>query len=108
MGGQRAFHREDFDSCFEVYVTPLMHGNPSRWNTACDEETVNIAGFWILERRALPPMASFLGTSVLALISPSEAGRSEARQHREEIVQPSARVATIMGRNGRVRGCATN
>jgi len=32
---------------------------------------VNIVGFWIMERRALPPMARSSATSVLALTSPS-------------------------------------
>ena len=71
MGGQRAFTAKTSSAVLKSMLTPLTHGNPSRWNTACDEVTVNIAGFWIMERRALPPMARSSGTSVLALTLPS-------------------------------------
>src|SRR5260370_26661414 len=69
MGGQRAFTAKDSIAVLKYMLTPLTHGNLSRWNTACEEVTVNIAGFWILERRALPTMARSSGTSVLALTS---------------------------------------
>jgi PAS domain S-box-containing protein len=79
MGGQRAFTAKTSTAVLKSMLTPLTHGNPSRWNIACDEVTANIAGFWILERRALPSMARSSGTSVRALTSPS-AGRPK-RKH---------------------------
>ncbi len=75
MGGQRAFTVKTSTAVLKSMLTPLTPGNRSRWNTACDEATVNIAGFWILERRALPPMARSSGTSVLALTSLSASRR---------------------------------
>ena len=75
MDGQRAFTAKTSTAVLKSMLTPLMHGNPSRWNIACDEVMVNIAGFWILERRALAPMACSSGTSVPVLTSPSASRR---------------------------------
>ena len=61
MGGPRAFTAKISTIVLMSMLAPLMPGNRSRWNTACDEGTVNIAGFWITERRALPSDGRFLG-----------------------------------------------
>ena len=42
-------------------LAPLMHGNLSRWSTACDEVTVNIVGFWIMEAPRFASDDTFLG-----------------------------------------------
>ena len=75
MAGPRAFTAKISTIVLMSMLAPLMPGNLSRWNTACAEETVNIAGFWITERRALRPMAGSWGTSVLALTSPNASRR---------------------------------
>ena len=75
MGGQREFTAKTSIAVLKFILTPLMRGYRSRWNTACAEVMANIAGFWITECRAWPPMARSSGTSVLALTSPSASRR---------------------------------
>ena len=52
MGGQKAFTAKISIAVLKSILSPLTPGNPLRWNTACDEMTVNIAGYWIMELHA--------------------------------------------------------
>jgi PAS domain S-box-containing protein len=71
MGGQREFTAKTSTAVLKFMLTLLMRGNRSRWNTVCDEVMAIIAGYWTTEHLAQPPMATSLGTSDPAWISPS-------------------------------------
>src|ERR1700739_658546 len=86
MAGHKAFTAKTSTGVLNPTQTPLIHGIPSRWSIACDEGMENIAGFWTVEALALPQMARFLATSVLALISASTRG---PKQKQESIVRNS-------------------
>ena len=61
MGGQKAFTAKILIAVLKSILTPLTPGSPLRWNTACDEMTVNIA--WVLDNGTprFAPDGAFLG-----------------------------------------------
>ena len=66
-GWAEGVHREDIDRCHDVYQNSFNARESFTMDIACGEVTVNTAGFWIVERRALRPMARSSVTSAHAL-----------------------------------------
>ena len=77
MDGQKAFTGKTWIAASTFIKIPSRRANRLQWSIACGEVTVNTAGFWIVERRALRPMARSSVTSALCIDITERKGAEE-------------------------------